>query len=193
MSASFESAFVAAVARVECTHTPMASALMPVAFAYLMTMFRYTEPGSRCLSSLPVRLFVTGRKRGPSRSNSTPPPAAFRRLHVLLNESQHHRVNGDVPDFVALTVDTKMHDALAAVNVTKAQQTQLLAPDAVIEQGGEDCAIPYTLQRVRGWGLQQPSGLRVAEGRGAALVIIGGGPRLTPSIGLPRTTFCSQR
>jgi hypothetical protein len=33
ISASFESAFVAAVARIECTHTPMASPLMPVAFA----------------------------------------------------------------------------------------------------------------------------------------------------------------
>jgi len=31
MSASFESAFVAAVALIECTHTPKASALMPVA------------------------------------------------------------------------------------------------------------------------------------------------------------------
>jgi hypothetical protein len=39
MSASFESAFVAAVARIECTHTPIASALIPVARAYLMTIF----------------------------------------------------------------------------------------------------------------------------------------------------------
>lgn len=40
MSASFESAFVAAVARIECTQPPTASAVMPVAFAYRMTMLR---------------------------------------------------------------------------------------------------------------------------------------------------------
>jgi hypothetical protein len=40
MSASFDSAFVAAVARIECTQAPIASALTPVLFAYLMTMLR---------------------------------------------------------------------------------------------------------------------------------------------------------
>jgi hypothetical protein len=40
MSASFESAFVAAVARIECTQTPIASALMPVSLVYFVTMLR---------------------------------------------------------------------------------------------------------------------------------------------------------
>jgi hypothetical protein len=46
----------------------------------------------------------------------------------------------------------------------------------VIEQGGENGAIPYTLQRVRGRGLQQPPHLRIAERRRAALIIIRGWP-----------------
>jgi hypothetical protein len=37
---SFERAFVAAVARIECTHTPTASAVIPVTLAYFMTMLR---------------------------------------------------------------------------------------------------------------------------------------------------------
>ena len=36
----------------------------------------------------------------------------------------------------------------------------------MIEQGGEDGAIPYTLQRVRGRGLQQPPRLCIAQGGG---------------------------
>ncbi len=45
-----------------------------------------------------------------------------------------------------------------------------LAPGAVIEQGGEYCAIPHTFQGVRGEGLQQPPRLGIAKGRGAAFV-----------------------
>jgi hypothetical protein len=54
-------------------------------------------------------------------------------------------VNGNKPDFVALALDTEVHDALAALHITQAEQAQLFAADAVIEQGGEDGPIPYTL------------------------------------------------
>ena len=69
ISASCNSVFVAAVARSECTHSPLTSALMPVSRPYLRTMLRYTDAGSSGLSSFSsVRLFLTGRKRGPARS-----------------------------------------------------------------------------------------------------------------------------
>src|SRR6202035_5017894 len=46
----------------------------------------------------------------------------------------------------------------------------------MIEQGGEYRAIPYTLQRVRGRGLQKAPHLRITKSRRAALIIIGGRP-----------------
>src|ERR1017187_7174755 len=69
ISASCESAFVAAVARSECTHSPLTSALMPVSRPYLRRMLRYTDAGSSGLSSFSgERLFLTGRNRGPATS-----------------------------------------------------------------------------------------------------------------------------
>ena len=102
-----------------------------------------------------MRLFVTGRKRGASRLSCSLPPAVFPHFQILPDEPQHHRVNGNEPDLVALALDAEVHDALAALHVAQPQQAQLFAPDAVIEQGGEYRAVPYTLQRVRGRGLQQ--------------------------------------
>ena len=99
--------------------------------------------------------------------------AFMTRFQILPNEPQHHRVNGNKPDLVALAFDAEVHDALAALHIAQAQQAQFLAPDAVIEQRGKNGAVPYTLQRVRGRGLQQSAGLCVAQGRGAAFIIIG--------------------
>src|ERR1700732_2053715 len=79
-------------------------------------------------------------------------------------------------NLAALAVDTKVHDALAALHIANTQQAEFFAADAVIEQGGQNRAVPYTLQRVDGRGLQQPAGLRVAEGRRAAFIAIGRRP-----------------
>ena len=65
------------------------------------------------------------------------------------------------PDLVALALDAKMHHALTALHVAHAQKAEFLAADAVVEQGGKYRAIPYTLQRVRGRGVQQTPGLCV--------------------------------
>ena len=85
-------------------------------------------------------------------------------------------MNGDEPDLVAFAVDSEVHDALAALQIAQAQQTKFLPAHAVIEQCGENRAVPYTLQRVRGRGLEKSSNLRIAERRRAALAIIRGWP-----------------
>jgi hypothetical protein len=72
---------------------------------------------------------------------------------IFADQPQCHRVNRNKPDFVAFALHPEMHDALAALHIAQAQQAQLFTADAVIEQGGEDRAIPYTLRRVRGRGL----------------------------------------
>jgi hypothetical protein len=67
------------------------------------------------------------------------------RFEVLADKPQHHRVNGNKPDLVTLTFYSEVHDALAAPHIAQPKQAQLLTASAVIEQGGEYCAIPYTL------------------------------------------------
>ena len=80
MSASWESALVAAVARRECTHNPFTSALMPVARPYFRTMLWQTEPGSSGRSNSPVRpvrLFVAGGNTRPAASAPWPATARY--------------------------------------------------------------------------------------------------------------------
>ena len=103
-------------------------------------------------------------------------PAVFPHFEVFADEAQHHRVNGNKPDLVTFTLHSEMHDALAALHIAQTQQAQLLAADAMIEQGSEYRAVPYTLQRVRGRGLQQSPDLRVTERRRTALIVVGGRP-----------------
>jgi len=74
-------------------------------------------------------------------------------------------VNGNKPDLVPLAFDAEMHHALPALQVAQPQQAQLLSSDAVIEQGGQYCPVPYTLQRVWGRGLQEPTRLGVTQRR----------------------------
>ena len=81
-------------------------------------------------------------------------------------------MHGNKPDLVALTLDPKMHHALTTLHVLDPQPAQLLAADAVIEQGGQDGAIAHALERVRRRRLQQLARLSVAERRRAAFIAI---------------------
>jgi hypothetical protein len=98
----------------------------------------------------------------------------------------------NVTDFVPFALDAEVHHALAALHVAEPQEAKLLAADAVIEEGSEYRAVPYTLQRFKGRGLQQPP--RWASPRAGVLpslpFAIG---HLTPSTGLPATALRSQR
>jgi len=81
-------------------------------------------------------------------------PAVASQLQIFFDKPLHHRVNENKTDLVAFSLDAKVHDTLTALHVAEPQEAQLLAPDAVIEQGGEYRSIPYILQGVRGTGLQ---------------------------------------
>src|SRR5271168_72818 len=103
-------------------------------------------------------------------------PAVFHHLQIFFDKPQHHRMKRDIADLVAFSPGVEVHDALAALDIPQPEEAQLLAPDAVIEQGSKNGTVPYTLQRVRGRGLQQSPGLRIAQGGSAALIVVGCGP-----------------
>ena len=64
------------------------------------------------------------------RPDPRPPPAVFLQHHqIFLNQPLRERVHGHVADFVALALDAEMDDALAALHVAQAQQTEFLATD----------------------------------------------------------------
>jgi hypothetical protein len=190
MSASFESAFVAAVARSKCTHSPMTSALMPVSRLYFWRMLRYgsqapgASPACRCGCFSPDG-------RGDRLIRSHQAPRRISRGPNTPHQPLRHRVKGNEPGFIALSLDAEVQDALAALHVADAQLTQLFAADAVIEQGSEYGAIPYTLQRVRGRASSKRRACAwPSAGVPSLLLAIG---RLTPSTGLPSKALLSQR
>ena len=171
ISAPLANALLAPVARIECTQTPMASPLMLGQFRILHDDVVIDGARIEVLIKRPCAIVRHRPEEGRVQAFMAHPPAVLPRFEVFTDKPQHHRVNGNKPDFVALAVDAKMHDALAALHIAQPEQAQLLTADAVIEQGGEDGAVPYTLQRVRGRGLQQTPHLRIAERRRAALII----------------------
>lgn len=61
----------------------------------------------------------------------------------------------------------------AALHIADTQQAEFLAADAVVELDTQYGAVPHTVQRAEGRGLQQPAGLCVAQGRRAAFIAIG--------------------
>jgi len=81
-------------------------------------------------------------------------------------------MNRHEPDFLALALDAEMHDTLAALHVLHPDPAQLFAANAVIEQGGEDRPVAQAFQRIARRSIQQFPGLGVAEGRGAAFIIV---------------------
>ena len=118
-----------------------------------------------------MRLFLTGRNRGPSTSVAMSGPR-----QILLDRPLRGRVDRDKADLVALAVDPEMHDALTAVQVPDPEPAELLAADAVIEQGGENGAVAHALERVGRRRFQQLARLTVAKRRRAAFIAIGHRP-----------------
>ena len=99
---------MAAVARSECTHGPLTSALMPVSRPYLRTMFRNTDAGSSGLSSFSsVRLFLTGGEEGAGHVF-----AVARKGQVFLDQALRRGMHGYEPDLVALAFHPEKHHAL---------------------------------------------------------------------------------
>ena len=115
-----------------------------------------------------MRLFLTGRNRAPSVSVAMSSP-----IQILLDRALRGRVDGNETDLVALAHDAKMQDTLAAVQVLDPEAAELLAADAVIEQGGENGAVTHPLERFGGRRVKQFASLTVAKRRGGTFVAIG--------------------
>src|SRR5215831_9721125 len=67
--------------------------------------------------------------------------------HIFLDQLLCCHMHGDEADLAALAMHPEMHHAPTAVQVTQPQPAELLATEAVIEQGGEDGAIAHALER----------------------------------------------
>ena len=113
-----------------------------------------------------MRLLVTGRNTGGGGITVVAGDA-----QVLLDQPARHSMQRNEPDLAALALDPKMHHAVTALHVLDPKAAQLLAADAVIEQGGEDGATAHALERVRRGHLQQLARLSISESRLAAFPV----------------------
>jgi hypothetical protein len=86
---------------------------------------------------------------------------------VFLDQPLRQDLDGYEPDLAALALDPKMQHSLTALHVLYAQSAELLAADAVVEQGGENGTIANTLEGIGRRRVEQLAGLSVAERRRA--------------------------
>jgi hypothetical protein len=78
------------------------------------------------------------------------------------------------------------------LHVLNAQPAELLAADAVIEQGGQYRPIAHTFEGIVGRRVQKLAGLGIADAGVLPSLLLEIG-RLTPSTGLPATALRSHR
>lgn len=110
--------------------------------------------------------------------------AVLRSGQVDLNQALALRMHWHKPNLAAFALDPEMDDTFPALYIPDPQHTELLAANAVIEQGRNDGSISNALQSVPRRSFEEPSSLRVAECRCAALIVIGQRP-LDPVDGIP--------
>src|SRR5271163_5188904 len=84
---------------------------------------------------------------------------------IFLDQPLRQHLDGYEPDLTAFSLDPKMQHALPALDVLYTQAAELLAADAMIEQGGQDGAIADTFEGIVGWRIEQLAGLGITEGR----------------------------
>jgi hypothetical protein len=162
MSASFESALVAAVARSSAPRPVQLDVDAGVAAVFRQDVF---VDGAR------IEMFVEhacavifGRPEEGTVQIYPLLRPVFRHLQVLTNEPKGHRMQRDVANLAALALDAQVHQPFASLHIPQPQQAQFLAPNAVIKEGGENGPVPYTLQCVGGRGIQQ-NGVRLRQYR----------------------------
>ena len=86
-------------------------------------------------------------------------------LEVVLDEPLGHRVGRDKPDLVPLAVQPEVLDALPAFEIAHAQPAEFFTAHPVIEQRGEDGAVPEPFERAGVRGLEEHPRLCVAQRR----------------------------
>ena len=92
--------------------------------------------------------------------------AMARKRQIFLDQLLCCCMHGNEADLAALAVHAEMHHALTAVQITQAQTAELIAAEAVLEQGGQNGAIAHALERVLGRRIEQLTRLGIAERRG---------------------------
>ena len=131
MSASFESAFVAAVARNECTQSPFTSALMPVSRPYFHDDVAIDRTGRERMVEIARAVIRHWRKTGSAIS-----AAAASERQVVPRSPLRHRMHRNEPDLAALAPDPKNAphpDGFGCPGLATAHSSSRLLP--VIEQG----------------------------------------------------------
>jgi hypothetical protein len=116
----------------------------------------------------------------------------LRDLQISLNERLGVRRDRHIAHLVAIALDAKVHHTFPPLVVADPERTELLAPDAVKEQDGQNRTVTAAYERVFRRGFQQRPRLRVTERRRRPFV----GVRLgscTPFTGFRNTALCSQR
>ncbi len=83
MSASCERAFVAAVARIECTHRPLTSALMPVSRPYFSDDVAVDGAGIEVPVERAGAVVLHRPEEGAVQIDAILPPAVFRHLRQI--------------------------------------------------------------------------------------------------------------
>ena len=177
-------ALVAAVARNECTHRPLTSALMPVSQAVFANDVAIDRGRIEVAVKAAGTVVLDRAEEGALEVTAMPG-----QRQILLARTLRRCIDWNKADLGALAVDPKMQDALAAVQILDPETAELLAANAVIEQGGQNGAVAHPLVVVTAGGAS--SSLRACRSPSAGVLpslplAIG---RLTPSTGLPSTAL----
>ena len=99
--------------------------------------------------------------------------AVPRRLQVSMDAFEGRDVGRDVAQLTPLPLHAEMRHSLAQLQILDPQLGKLLAAQPVVEEGGEDGAIPLALQGVGRGSIEERPSVPVADGRGLPLVGFG--------------------
>src|ERR1700759_2688604 len=88
--------------------------------------------------------------------------AMSRPPQIVIDRALRGRIDRDKTDLVALALDPKMQDALAAMQVLDPESAELFAANAVIQQCRQNGPVPQTFQCVGRRGFQELARLNIA-------------------------------
>ena len=95
------------------------------------------------------------------------------RFQVSVDSLQSRDVGRDIAQLTPLPLHTEMRHPLAQLQILDPQLGKLLATQPVVEEGGQDGAIPLALQGFGRGSIEERPGVPVADGRGLPLVGFG--------------------
>jgi hypothetical protein len=112
--------------------------------------------------------FLIGRKSG--RSGIARVAGGFQ---VIVDPLQGQRMGRHVADFTAFTENAQMDHTLAGLEIAHAQAAQFLAPQPVVQKGGQDRPVALAFKRIGRRRLQKRPRLAVTQGRRFAFARFG--------------------